>query len=75
MFACNLGCGCENTEFKCCSDNKTAATGPNQEGCGCESSAYGCCLDGVTTAQGENFEGCDETPVNLQGKLIKVFLQ
>lgn len=56
------GCGCENTKYKCCSDGRTPATGPNFAGCTCDASQYGCCPDGVEEAQGENFEGCLTVP-------------
>lgn len=59
MFA---GCGCENTEYKCCSDGRTPAKGPNFAGCTCDASQFGCCPDGVEEAQGENFEGCFTVP-------------
>lgn len=59
MFA---GCGCENTEFNCCSDERTPAKGPNFAGCTCDASQFGCCADGVEEAQGENFEGCLSVP-------------
>lgn len=63
------GCGCENTEFGCCLDNRTPAQGPNKEGCGCEASKFSCCPDGETEAQGEKFEGCNEVPVTPGSKL------
>lgn len=56
------GCGCENTKYKCCSDGRTPATGPNFAGCTCDASQYGCCPDGIEEAQGENFEGCLTVP-------------
>nr|CAD7426582.1 unnamed protein product [Timema monikensis] len=57
------GCGCENTQFGCCSDDRTPASGPELEGCGCEASKFGCCPDGVVEAQGDKFEGCDDVPL------------
>lgn len=56
------GCGCENTKYKCCSDGRTLAEGPNFAGCTCDASQYGCCPDGIEEAQGENFEGCLTVP-------------
>lgn len=56
------GCGCENTEFGCCSDERTPAKGPNFAGCTCDTSQFGCCPDGIEEAQGENFEGCLTVP-------------
>lgn len=40
---------CADSEFGCCYDNETDATGPNGEGCPCSISRFGCCPDGVTT--------------------------
>nr|CAD7403319.1 unnamed protein product [Timema cristinae] len=56
-------CGCENTQFGCCSDDRTPASGSELEGCGCEASKFGCCPDGVVEAQGDKFEGCDDVPL------------
>lgn len=47
---------CVDSEFGCCEDNETAASGPNGEGChpkvepvvNCTESKFGCCDDGVT---------------------------
>lgn len=64
------GCGCENTEFGCCLDERTPARGPGKAGCGCEASKYGCCPDGVTEGQGEKFEGCMEVPAVPGGELL-----
>ena len=64
------GCGCENTEFGCCLDERTPARGPGKAGCGCESSKYGCCPDAETEAQGEKFEGCKEVPAVPGGELL-----
>ncbi|KRY54793.1 Papilin, partial [Trichinella britovi] len=58
---CNLqNCtACNETEFGCCPDNSTAASGPFLEGCSnCSLSEFGCCPDNYTTADGANFEGC-----------------
>lgn len=62
------GCGCENTEFGCCLDERTPARDPGKAGCGCEASKYGCCPDGETEAQGEKFEGCKEVPAMPGGE-------
>lgn len=69
MFVCTQGCGCENTQYGCCSDKKTPALDETKN-CSCEASKYGCCLDGISEAKGENFEGCQSKPV-LQGGKIK----
>ena len=53
---------CEDTEFGCCQDDFTPASGPHQEGCHCAGSRFGCCPDGVTEAAGHDFEGCSEKP-------------
>lgn len=43
---------CQKTEFGCCPNNKTVATGPDFEGCGvidhkdCRMSYFKCCPDG-----------------------------
>jgi hypothetical protein len=43
---------CQKTEFGCCPNNKTVATGPDFEGCGvinhkdCKASHFKCCPDG-----------------------------
>lgn len=42
---------CADSEFGCCYDNETDATGPNGEGCPCSISRFGCCTDGVTTGR------------------------
>ncbi|XP_052743989.1 papilin isoform X2 [Bicyclus anynana] len=49
---------CDTTEFGCCYDNETDASGPNGEGCPCSITEFGCCPDGITTANGVNLEGC-----------------
>lgn len=41
--------GCASSEFGCCYDNETDASGPNGEGCPCSISEFGCCPDGLTT--------------------------
>jgi hypothetical protein len=60
----------QDTEYGCCSDGKTPASGEQNEGCprqesptSCSESPFGCCPDGVTPAGGDNNEGCpaDET--------------
>ena len=52
---------CWETEFGCCADNKTLATGANMKGC-CSSSVYGCCPDDMKSAEGPNLEGkCSNT--------------
>ena len=51
------GCSCKDTEFGCCPDRKTPASGIDGEGCGCAASWYGCCPDGEAEAEGEDFEG------------------
>nr|KAI8740359.1 papilin-like [Biomphalaria glabrata] len=53
--------GCNLSEFGCCKDQKTPATGPNHHGCpkNCLNSRYGCCKDGITPADGPNSLGCE----------------
>lgn len=63
------GCGCEDTEFGCCSDERTPAPDASKN-CSCAASKFGCCLDGVTEARGEDFEGCPTKPVYKGGKLM-----
>jgi hypothetical protein len=67
-FEIAVGCGCEESEFGCCPDKKTAAPAPNYEGCGCVASEFGCCPDGETPASGEKFEGCEDSPIFPGGK-------
>ncbi|XP_037294252.1 papilin-like isoform X4 [Manduca sexta] len=49
---------CTTSEFGCCFDQETPATGPQGEGCPCNSTEFGCCPDGVSPARGNDFEGC-----------------
>lgn len=52
---------CNMSDFGCCPDNITFATGPNLEGCSnCSSSEFGCCADNMTIAEGSNKFGCPE---------------
>ncbi|GMT09209.1 hypothetical protein PFISCL1PPCAC_506 [Pristionchus fissidentatus] len=57
---------CSKTEFGCCPDWYTPATGPANGGCdafvqgACNETTHGCCVDEVTLARGPNFEGCGE---------------
>ncbi|XP_062863790.1 papilin isoform X1 [Trichomycterus rosablanca] len=55
---------CYQSQFGCCPDGRTLATGFRGQGCTqgptCSSSRYGCCQDGVTDAVGPNKEGCPE---------------
>nr|CAD7441588.1 unnamed protein product [Timema bartmani] len=67
LWSLFAGCGCENTQFGCCSDDRTPASGSELQGCGCEASKFGCCPDGVVEAQGDKFEGCDDVPLNAAG--------
>lgn len=60
-----LGCPevhtCKDTEYNCCSDGVTPATGPKNEGCPpsvCNATLYGCCTDGYSISLGNDFEGC-----------------
>lgn len=43
--------GCADSKFGCCHDNKTEATGPNEEGCPCNVTEFGCCPDGVSSGK------------------------
>ncbi|XP_041353663.1 papilin-like isoform X2 [Gigantopelta aegis] len=58
---------CGTSDYGCCPDGQTSASGPNQEGCAttvvtsrsaCLTARYGCCDDGSTFAQGPNKQGC-----------------
>ncbi|OTF72246.1 hypothetical protein BLA29_005219, partial [Euroglyphus maynei] len=49
---------CSLTEFGCCPNGKTKATGPRYYGCTCHDYPFGCCQDGYSPASGENLEGC-----------------
>ncbi|GMR58285.1 hypothetical protein PMAYCL1PPCAC_28480, partial [Pristionchus mayeri] len=57
---------CSKTEFGCCPDWYTPASGAGNEGCetfvqgACNGTQNGCCPDNVTLARGPNFEGCGE---------------
>uniref|UniRef100_A0A0K0FAQ1 Papilin (inferred by orthology to a D. melanogaster protein) n=1 Tax=Strongyloides venezuelensis TaxID=75913 RepID=A0A0K0FAQ1_STRVS len=57
---------CSDTEFGCCPDWYTPATGKNFEGCpqfvlgSCADTEHGCCLDNVTLSRGPNLEGCGD---------------
>ncbi|MFH4974442.1 hypothetical protein AB6A40_001151 [Gnathostoma spinigerum] len=52
---------CDDSEFGCCPDNTTFATGAFMEGCSnCSQSEFGCCSDNVTYAEGANMEGCPD---------------
>lgn len=52
------GCGCEQSPYGCCPDNKTTARGYSNEGCGCQYTEYGCCPDNFTPAPGADYQGC-----------------
>ncbi|XP_065214045.1 papilin isoform X2 [Planococcus citri] len=60
---------CELTEYGCCFDGITPATGPFSAGCAeistCKETKYGCCADQVTPAQGPNNENCEEIDCQL----------
>ncbi|XP_050665928.1 papilin-like [Leptidea sinapis] len=49
---------CTASEYGCCLDNITEASGPNGQGCPCSISEFGCCPDNVTAAIGPNLKGC-----------------
>uniref|UniRef100_A0A1I7XIJ1 ADAM_spacer1 domain-containing protein n=1 Tax=Heterorhabditis bacteriophora TaxID=37862 RepID=A0A1I7XIJ1_HETBA len=61
---------CFDSEFGCCPDNSTFATGEFNQGCSnCSVSEFGCCADNYTTAIGPNSKGCEEyveVPLNLE---------
>ncbi|KAL3985162.1 Kunitz/Bovine pancreatic trypsin inhibitor domain family protein [Acanthocheilonema viteae] len=58
---------CDDSEFGCCPDNVTIATGPYLAGCSnCSSSMFGCCNDNITEAQSISREGCAEF-VEIEG--------
>ncbi|VDO17995.1 unnamed protein product, partial [Brugia timori] len=59
---------CDDSEFGCCPDNVTIATGPYLAGCSnCSGSPFGCCNDNVTEAQGIAGEGCAEFIAAMEG--------
>ncbi|MCP9259675.1 Papilin [Dirofilaria immitis] len=67
LFHCN-NLACDDSEFGCCPDNVTIATGPYLAGCSnCSSSPFGCCNDNVTEAQGIAGEGCTEFVGEMEG--------
>ena len=43
-----MGAGCEVSEFGCCYDGETEASGPDSQGCPCSITEFGCCPDGVS---------------------------
>ncbi|PAV70271.1 hypothetical protein WR25_24086 isoform C [Diploscapter pachys] len=52
---------CFDSEFGCCPDNTTFATGEFLQGCSnCSISEFGCCADNITDATGPNSKGCEE---------------
>nr|XP_054758295.1 papilin-like [Lytechinus pictus] len=56
-----ISVSCEDSEFRCCPDGVTAASGPFMEGCrDCEQTLFKCCPDGITPAKGEDYAGCEE---------------
>ncbi|OZC05173.1 hypothetical protein X798_07848 [Onchocerca flexuosa] len=59
---------CDDSEFGCCPDNVTIATGPYLAGCSnCSSSLFGCCNDNVTEAQSMARKGCPEFTDEIEG--------
>uniref|UniRef100_A0A7I5EDG0 Papilin n=1 Tax=Haemonchus contortus TaxID=6289 RepID=A0A7I5EDG0_HAECO len=61
---------CFDSEFGCCPDNTTFATGDFNQGCSnCSLSEFGCCADNYTEATGKGGRGCEEfveQPLNLE---------
>ncbi|VDL77182.1 unnamed protein product [Nippostrongylus brasiliensis] len=61
---------CFDSEFGCCPDNVTIATGDFNQGCSnCSLSEFGCCADNYTEASGKGGLGCEEyvlAPLNLE---------
>nr|CAD2169296.1 unnamed protein product [Meloidogyne enterolobii] len=50
---------CSESEFGCCLDNTTFATGQFYAGCSnCSISEFGCCSDNITEKQGKDNQGC-----------------
>uniref|UniRef100_A0A7E4W9T4 Papilin n=1 Tax=Panagrellus redivivus TaxID=6233 RepID=A0A7E4W9T4_PANRE len=59
---------CFDSDFGCCPDNSTFATGDWFEGCSnCSISDFGCCADNVTEATGPNGLGCPEYVEPVEG--------
>ncbi|KAK4313128.1 hypothetical protein Pmani_015500 [Petrolisthes manimaculis] len=53
---------CKESDFGCCQDGVTLASGPFQKGCPrietCEDTPHGCCPDKLTPADGAEGKGC-----------------
>ena len=51
---------CASSQFGCCNDNITAASGPFKKGCpiNCTKTRFGCCEDGVTSAEDNERSNC-----------------
>uniref|UniRef100_W5N748 Papilin n=1 Tax=Lepisosteus oculatus TaxID=7918 RepID=W5N748_LEPOC len=57
---------CSESQYGCCPDGRTPASGPLGSGCpihSCAETRYGCCPDGVTAAQGPDGAGCQTNTV------------
>ncbi|MBN3312634.1 PPN protein, partial [Atractosteus spatula] len=57
---------CSQSQYGCCPDGRTPASGPLGSGCpihSCAETRYGCCPDGVTAAQGPDRAGCQTNTV------------
>ncbi|GFO35486.1 papilin [Plakobranchus ocellatus] len=52
---------CSLSKFGCCPDQRSPATGPDNQGCAidCRTWRYGCCPDGVTAADADR-ENCED---------------
>lgn len=65
--------GCAESEFGCCPDGKTEATGKDYRGCDildpkdCTKSFFGCCPDHKTSATDSNLGGCAECSNEIFG--------
>lgn len=72
-----LGCPtpktCNETQYGCCEDGVSPASGENFEGCPesqCDQTLFGCCSDNKTPAEGNDNEGCPPPPPEcLKSKL------
>jgi len=75
---------CQNSEYGCCPDGVTAASGPDYYGCmprdpvpqgiECAVSQYGCCIDGHSPAEGPNYQGCPTVDCRVTASFLFIAL-